>query len=192
VVEANLLYKEGHFARSLLLAYFATEEAAKTVHLGAVIVDAALPRPIDWRDFWCRWNDHEPKSLTASHTQAVIDGVAALLESGGSMVEGDRAYIVPYDMAALRRNAQKARRAREASLYVDWQPDVRAVVNPTAIDAAGAADAIKIASDHASAARGQFVGIFSSPATFEAVVEATRTGRPFITVMQERGVLPPE
>jgi AbiV family abortive infection protein len=185
VLEAKLLHEGGHFARSLLLAYFATEEAAKTAQLGATIVNEALDRPIDWRIFWCRWNDHERKSLTASHTQVVSESLAAHLASGAPLVERGVPYIVPYENETLARNARKARSRRIKSLYVDWQDATRAVIDPASITAHEAAGAIKVAEDHASTARGQFDLLFSSPATFDAVLEAERTGRPWVTVLTD-------
>jgi AbiV family abortive infection protein len=192
VAEAKLLHQYGHFARSLVLAYFATEEVAKTSQLDATIVDVALGWPIDWRIFWCRWSDHEPKSLTASHSETVADAISKRIASGAPLIVGDVAYVVPYDVAVLKRHARAAHQNRLASLYVDWRDNPKSVIDPSSITAAQAAGAIDIAARQSSTARWQLDNLMSSPAEFAAIVEARRTGRAFIKVMQERGLLPPE
>ena len=155
-------------------------------------MDEALHLPIDWRVFWCRWRDHEPKSLTASHTQTVYDALSARLASGARLIEKGVPYIVPYDIAVLERNAMKANERRLASLYVDWQGDSMTVADPTSISAEEASDAIKAAERQAEGARHQWDLVISSPADFEAVLESRRTGRSLVIVMQERGLLPLE
>ena len=189
VAEAQLLFGSGHYSRAFMLGHFANEEAAKTVLLGGARTDLALGRSIDWRLFWCSWSDHQPKSRTAAHSAWIAPAIEERLQSGLPLTEPDGTpWIVPYDPNTVADIAADAHAARMGSQYVDWDPEDRTVLKPN-IERNAAALMLATATYMLRQARYQLETIHSSEAWFQAWLEAAGTGRSFVTIATERGLM---
>jgi AbiV family abortive infection protein len=189
VNEARLLLDSGHYSRSFMLGHFANEEAAKTVFLGGTRVDLALGRPIDWLNFWCSWNDHQPKSMTAAHSAWIAPAIEERIAGRLPLSELDGGpWIAPFDPTTIREIAGDAHAARTGSQYVDWDPTTRAVRQPN-LGEDPARLMVATATFMVGQARLQLETIHSSPDWFDAFLEAERSGRSFVVVATERGLI---
>jgi AbiV family abortive infection protein len=189
VNEARLLLDSGHYSRSFMLGHFANEEAAKTVLVGGTRVDLALGRPIDWLNFWWSWTDHEPKSITAAHSAWIAPAIEERIGSGLPLSEFDGGpWIAPFDPNTIREIAAAAHAARIGSQYVDWDPTTRAVRQPN-LEEGPARLMVATATFTVGQARLQLETIHSSPDWFDAFLEAERSGRSFVVVATERGLI---
>jgi AbiV family abortive infection protein len=111
VSDSISLFQGGRFPSAFNLAYFALEELAKAralLVLELLLIDGD---PVDWKDFWDKWESHPTKSVS----------VFAMEGIDGHMVKTRvMTMLVASAAAQLRAKAQELREQRESALYVDW------------------------------------------------------------------------
>ena len=109
VTEAELLLKEGHFARSFALAHLSKEELAKVTILFATGYRIISGDSIDWGNVSKMFSNHISK-LTQDELFEIITSKI-----------GDRE--IPSDLAELRPKVKKRNSQKNASFYVNFDGD---------------------------------------------------------------------